>query len=239
MLCGSPAVMGHPLASREYMADFLYSSADDQGEIGRMPDGTNRRHTALRIRAGPIEQQLAGGQTIRMQDGQAIGTYSAHDLLLVADSLIRWRILAAGGLIAESDNAYDIGANGASRPRTAYLGTSVFIGTDPGSGILRVGQVSDGTIVAYRRTGAINNPGLFVSVTEASARTTLDASGTSGAFNLLVQAGGADAIQFDGSTTATQTRMLVYDVDNGQLERVTIGAVDSGGAGFKLLRIPN
>lgn len=49
----------------------------------------------------------------------------------------------------------------------------------------------------------------------------------------------SNAIQLDSSTTAGQTRLLVYDVDNGTLERVTVGAADSGGAGFKVLRIPN
>lgn len=49
----------------------------------------------------------------------------------------------------------------------------------------------------------------------------------------------AEALRVDASTTATQTRMLVYDVDNATLERVTVGAADSGGAGFKVLRIPN
>lgn len=45
--------------------------------------------------------------------------------------------------------------------------------------------------------------------------------------------------RFDASATATHTRLLIYDVDNGQLERVTVGAADSGGAGFKVLRIAN
>lgn len=51
----------------------------------------------------------------------------------------------------------------------------------------------------------------------------------------------------DGTTThlrvdvpaAGQTALFVYDADNATLERVTVGAADSGGAGFKLLRIPN
>lgn len=38
---------------------------------------------------------------------------------------------------------------------------------------------------------------------------------------------------------AGETSLWVYDADNASLERVTIGAADSGGAGFKLLRIPN
>lgn len=48
-----------------------------------------------------------------------------------------------------------------------------------------------------------------------------------------------EAARFDSSATATHTRFMVYDVDNGALERVTVGAADSGGAGFKVLRIPN
>lgn len=44
---------------------------------------------------------------------------------------------------------------------------------------------------------------------------------------------------WDDSATARNTRMLLYDVDNGTLERVTVGDPDSGGTGFKVLRIPN
>jgi len=46
-------------------------------------------------------------------------------------------------------------------------------------------------------------------------------------------------IQLDSNTTAGNTRMLVYDIDNGTLERVSVGAADSGGVGYKVLRIPN
>ena len=44
---------------------------------------------------------------------------------------------------------------------------------------------------------------------------------------------------FDGSTTAGQTRFLLYDVDNAKMERVFAGISNSGGSGFKLLRIDN
>lgn len=36
-----------------------------------------------------------------------------------------------------------------------------------------------------------------------------------------------------------ETALWLYDADNGTLERVTVGAADSGGVGFKCLRIPN
>jgi len=43
----------------------------------------------------------------------------------------------------------------------------------------------------------------------------------------------------DNSSTAGHTRFFLWDVDKGALSRVTVGAADSGGTGFKLLRVPN
>ncbi len=48
-----------------------------------------------------------------------------------------------------------------------------------------------------------------------------------------------EVARFDKDTTAGNTRFLIYDVDNATLERVSVGAADSGGVGYKLLRIPN
>lgn len=45
--------------------------------------------------------------------------------------------------------------------------------------------------------------------------------------------------EFDFPTTAGDTCLAIYDVDNATVERVTVGAADSGGTGFKVLRIPN
>ncbi len=58
--------------------------------------------------------------------------------------------------------------------------------------------------------------------------------------NISIQGGSAaTGVSVDDSTTAGDTRFLVYDVDNATLERVTVGAADSGGTNFKVLRIPN
>jgi hypothetical protein len=48
-----------------------------------------------------------------------------------------------------------------------------------------------------------------------------------------------DMIACDQNAVAGNTRLLLWDVDNGQLERVSVGIADSGGVGFKVLRIPN
>jgi len=45
--------------------------------------------------------------------------------------------------------------------------------------------------------------------------------------------------RFNISSTAGDVRFMVYDVDNGTLQQVSIGADDSGGTGFKVLRITN
>ena len=41
----------------------------------------------------------------------------------------RWKITAGGHFYAETDNVYDIGTAGATRPRTGYFGTSVVVDT--------------------------------------------------------------------------------------------------------------
>ena len=38
---------------------------------------------------------------------------------------------------------------------------------------------------------------------------------------------------------ATETSLWLYDKDNGAMQQVTVGVADSGGAGFKVLRISN
>lgn len=47
--------------------------------------------------------------------------------------------------------------------------------------------------------------------------------------------------RFENRSTlaASETSLWLYDDDNGSMEQVTVGAADSGGVGFKLLRIAN
>jgi hypothetical protein len=47
------------------------------------------------------------------------------------------------------------------------------------------------------------------------------------------------SLEVDNDTTAGNTRFLLYDNDSGSLVRVSVGADDSGGSGYKLLRVPN
>lgn len=47
------------------------------------------------------------------------------------------------------------------------------------------------------------------------------------------------SIQADGNNTTGNTRFLLYDVTSGALQRVVVGANDSGGSGYRMLRIAN
>lgn len=49
----------------------------------------------------------------------------------------------------------------------------------------------------------------------------------------------ATAARVNNTTTAGDVRLMLYDVDNATLEQVSVGAADSGGTGYKVLRIPN
>jgi len=68
-----------------------------------------------------------------------LGTWTSQGIEFRTLNTARWTLTAAGHLTA-TDNTYDLGASGATRPRTGYFGTSVVIATDPtGSEALRVG----------------------------------------------------------------------------------------------------
>jgi len=54
-----------------------------------------------------------------------IGTQTNHQMLFFTNTANRWAMQAAGHFVAATDNTYDIGASGATRPRTGYFGTSV------------------------------------------------------------------------------------------------------------------
>lgn len=61
-------------------------------------------------------------------DRFTIGTFNAVPIIFGTNSTGRWFIDGSSGhFMAQTDNAYDIGTSGATRPRTGYFGTSLFI----------------------------------------------------------------------------------------------------------------
>ncbi|MCP4902918.1 MAG: hypothetical protein GY906_38640 [bacterium] len=95
-------------------------------------------------------------------------------------------------------------------------------------------------------TGAAPNNIAGATITIATGEGTGNAIG--GAFIVSVPLPGASSstqqtptvgLEVRPTITATETFLMIRDVDNGTLERVSVGAAGSGGGAFKLLRIPN
>jgi len=75
----------------------------------------------------------------------------------------RWSLPNTGHLLAATDNAYDIGASGANRPRNVYVGSSIVVGASDGvAGSITVGiGASKGIIFGNRgQIGAVGD-GVF------------------------------------------------------------------------------
>jgi hypothetical protein len=58
----------------------------------------------------------------------------AGDMVLSTGGSQRWNITGLGNFVAVVDNTYDIGASGANRPRSIFVGTSIFAGAAGGIG---------------------------------------------------------------------------------------------------------
>ena len=56
------------------------------------------------------------------------GTSSVHQIGFFQGGTESWRISSSRHIITGSDNSYDIGASGATRPRSGYFGTSLNVG---------------------------------------------------------------------------------------------------------------
>ena len=58
-----------------------------------------------------------------------IGPNGAASVALVTGATARWLVNSSGHLLANTDNTYDIGASGATRPRNLYLSGQVGLGS--------------------------------------------------------------------------------------------------------------
>jgi len=84
---------------------------------------------------------------------------------------------------------------------------------------------------------------LFASIDFQAGSGTISATSSPGKILFYTTADGSNALterfEIDSDATAANTSLQIYDVDTAGMERVSVGAADSGGAGYKLLRIAN
>jgi hypothetical protein len=84
------------------------------------PSNYERLAINLNTTSSTIQQQQAGTGVAR---SLFLRTDGLSSVTIQTNSLSRWSFNSAGHFIAADDNTYDIGASGASRPRSMYWGT--------------------------------------------------------------------------------------------------------------------
>lgn len=129
--------------------------------------------------------------------------------------------LSTGNIATGGNIVFQTGAPGAS-------GTTLQTATTR----LTIGQAAIiSTLPLTLPAGAVGAPALIF--TDADTGLFEQAAG-----NVAVAVNGVESARFSGGA-AGETNFMLFDVDNATLERVSVGAADSGGVGFKVLRIPN
>lgn len=92
-----------------------------------------------------------------------IGTTGSGSLAFVTNNNSRWTINSSGHFLTNSDNAYDIGASNATRPRHIYVGSNVyataFVMARSGTSYASLQDDGDGNIRMYN--GAASSFGLL------------------------------------------------------------------------------
>lgn len=126
---------------------------------------------------------------------------------------------------------------------------SIQFGTQPDSISSANGQISirsdngvgNNATFTFGATGQLGLPGAVVmgGSVEVLSRSGTVVKVANNTGEVQIAPDGTSRLTVDLDATANNTRLLVWDVTAGSLRRVSIGAADSGGSGFRVLRIPN
>ena len=233
--------------SYKFDAAILPTSSD-----GAALGSTSLMFSDLFIADGAVANWNAGQTTLTgiatgialggTQPRLTIGGTSATAPLTINNNTVAPGTPLAGGIFAHFN-----GADGATGGFTAdtYGGSLTFTGRRANNTQASRTAAANGNNLmqfngyGYDGTSAYNfSAGMRMLAGEAHTTT---AAGGYISFNATTNTTltSGEVMRIDRPTTAAQTALLVWDVDNAALERVTVGAADSGGAGFKVLRIAN
>lgn len=143
---------------------FNFTKADGTTSVLKI-DTTNKQlvvNGSQNISDGGAGILYLGGQNgfvFGDASSASLGSIADIPVNLVQNNTSRWRIPTGGHLIAVADNTYDIGASGATRPRTGYFGTSVSspaivdTGGNPSLTIAATGSAVNGLTLTNAATG--------------------------------------------------------------------------------------
>lgn len=153
-------------------------------------------------------------------------------------------LIATGAPVLTGDRNIAIGDSvqaGAPTTATDYR-RCIAIGTNAvatGSGVGgNVGAIAIGDQASATGTTAAASMALGVSAVAVAGEAAYGSTTRPFVHRLFSSIAG-EGLRVDASAAADDVRILVWDVTAAALVRVSRGAVDSGGVGFRLLRIPN
>jgi hypothetical protein len=118
-------------------------------------DVNNATTQVLSVQGTSLITRVASGPTISF----ALASYWQQIDFCTAGTT-RWSINSSGHLVAGVDNTYDIGASGATRPRSIYLAANVYVGDAASGVLLTTGDIrAAGTgVIGFRSRGYIKAP---------------------------------------------------------------------------------
>lgn len=196
---------------------------------------------------GQCDQASGGGSTIiggRTEGGAGIAIGGGGTARITGGSIAIGANSFAGGplfgtlyddAIALGEGAQATGTGAAGNRRSIAIGLSAVATCDNAT----ANAIAIGTSASATASGATGaSLALGPSATAATGQCVVGATGFPMEFRVIAAAAG-ERLRVDATAVAGNTALMIYDVDNNTLERVTVGAADSGGVGFKLLRIPN
>lgn len=136
-------------------------------------DGTTAMSAALQLFIGT---EALPGLTFDGDTDTGIRHSAANTIELVTGGADRWQITSAGHLFAVDDSTYDIGADGATRPRDLFLGRNL---TVAGTATLPATAFTRETDIAVTITGTedVAAPGLLRLINNRATQADNDAVG--------------------------------------------------------------
>lgn len=142
---GGNAILVGPAANT--LAQRNGTNAQTFHQYATFTDASNYRRWSFGSQAVAWEAAGTGNDTSTAFLINRIGTLS-----LGANNNVRWNVdSSTGSFLAQTDNSYDIGASGATRPRNIYAGTGFIAGANAGLSVTKTvraaGGASDCTLI--------------------------------------------------------------------------------------------